>query len=196
MVFSKAFLSLSFSLFSHTLPIPHPVEIKVIKDLPWPPPVGQLDSSESPPDGEAGAPIPLQHSQHSYEDANGGSCMTAACLGGLQMMLAVTLDRCHVLRLALSSARHSPPPLPFPRSSCSLQFSRVGQQVFVLQDLAAAKRHWLFGASLLEAVELLWGIIPWHGRVIAIPFVLSSLPPNSQHFMAAFKVFSATALSI
>ncbi|KAF4804538.1 SH2 domain-containing adapter protein F [Turdus rufiventris] len=49
------------------------VEIKVIKDLPWPPPVGQLDSSESPPDGEAGAPIPLQHSQHSYEDANGPS---------------------------------------------------------------------------------------------------------------------------
>ncbi|XP_010083797.1 PREDICTED: SH2 domain-containing adapter protein F, partial [Pterocles gutturalis] len=26
------------------------VEIKVIKDLPWPPPVGQLDSGESPPD--------------------------------------------------------------------------------------------------------------------------------------------------
>ncbi|NWR04060.1 SHF protein, partial [Paradoxornis webbianus] len=46
------------------------VEIKVIKDLPWPPPVGQLDSSESPLDGEAGAPIPLQHS---YEDANGPS---------------------------------------------------------------------------------------------------------------------------
>ncbi|NWZ67074.1 SHF protein, partial [Acrocephalus arundinaceus] len=49
------------------------VEIKVIKDLPWPPPVGQLDSSESPLDGEAGAPIPPQHSQHSYEDANGPS---------------------------------------------------------------------------------------------------------------------------
>ncbi|NXH45755.1 SHF protein, partial [Dicaeum eximium] len=46
------------------------VEIKVIKDLPWPPPVGQLDSSESPPDGEAGAPLPPQHS---YEDANGPS---------------------------------------------------------------------------------------------------------------------------
>ncbi|NXY38796.1 SHF protein, partial [Pomatorhinus ruficollis] len=46
------------------------VEIKVIKDLPWPPPVGQLDSSESPLDGEAGAPIPPQHS---YEDANGPS---------------------------------------------------------------------------------------------------------------------------
>ncbi|KAM7039541.1 SH2 domain-containing adapter protein F-like isoform 4-T5 [Acridotheres tristis] len=49
------------------------VEIKVIKDLPWPPPVGQLDSSESPLDGEAGVPVPLQHSQHSYEDANGPS---------------------------------------------------------------------------------------------------------------------------
>ncbi|NWT94658.1 SHF protein, partial [Urocynchramus pylzowi] len=49
------------------------VEIKVIKDLPWPPPVGQLDSSESPPGGEAGAPLPPQHSQHSYEDANGPS---------------------------------------------------------------------------------------------------------------------------
>nr|XP_021409816.1 SH2 domain-containing adapter protein F isoform X1 [Lonchura striata domestica] len=49
------------------------VEIKVIKDLPWPPPVGQLDSSESPPDGEAGAPIPPQHGQHSYDDANGPS---------------------------------------------------------------------------------------------------------------------------
>uniref|UniRef100_A0A8D2N987 Src homology 2 domain containing F n=1 Tax=Zonotrichia albicollis TaxID=44394 RepID=A0A8D2N987_ZONAL len=46
------------------------VEIKVIKDLPWPPPVGQLDSSESPPDGEPGAPLPAQHS---YEDANGPS---------------------------------------------------------------------------------------------------------------------------
>uniref|UniRef100_A0A8C3NFD3 Uncharacterized protein n=1 Tax=Geospiza parvula TaxID=87175 RepID=A0A8C3NFD3_GEOPR len=50
------------------------VEIKVIKDLPWPPPVGQLDSSESPPDGEPGAPLPAQHS---YEDANGGSCVPA-----------------------------------------------------------------------------------------------------------------------
>ncbi|NWV09450.1 SHF protein, partial [Ptilonorhynchus violaceus] len=49
------------------------VEIKVIKDLPWPPPVGQLDSGESPPDGEAGAPVPPQHGQHGYEDANGPS---------------------------------------------------------------------------------------------------------------------------
>uniref|UniRef100_A0A8B9I6U8 Src homology 2 domain containing F n=1 Tax=Anser brachyrhynchus TaxID=132585 RepID=A0A8B9I6U8_9AVES len=52
------------------------VEIKVIKDLPWPPPVGQLDSGETPPDGEAGAPGPPQHGQQNYEDANGGSCMT------------------------------------------------------------------------------------------------------------------------
>uniref|UniRef100_A0A8C3BEP6 Src homology 2 domain containing F n=1 Tax=Cairina moschata TaxID=8855 RepID=A0A8C3BEP6_CAIMO len=47
------------------------VEIKVIKDLPWPPPVGQLDSGETPPDGEAGAPGPPQHGQQNYEDANG-----------------------------------------------------------------------------------------------------------------------------
>lgn len=68
--------------------------------------------------------------------------------------------------------------------------------MFVLLHLAAAKRHWLFGASLLEAAELLWEIIPWHGRIITVPFVLSSLSPNSQHLMAAFKVFSATAPSI
>ncbi|XP_040455833.1 SH2 domain-containing adapter protein F isoform X1 [Falco naumanni] len=49
------------------------VEIKVIKDLPWPPPVGQLDSGESPLDGEAGASVPPQHGQPSYEDANGPS---------------------------------------------------------------------------------------------------------------------------
>uniref|UniRef100_A0A8B9V764 Src homology 2 domain containing F n=1 Tax=Anas zonorhyncha TaxID=75864 RepID=A0A8B9V764_9AVES len=49
------------------------VEIKVIKDLPWPPPVGQLDSGETPPDGEAGAPGPPQHGQQNYEDANGPS---------------------------------------------------------------------------------------------------------------------------
>ncbi|OXB81930.1 UNVERIFIED_CONTAM: hypothetical protein H355_004013 [Colinus virginianus] len=49
------------------------VEIKVIKDLPWPPPVGQLDSGESPPDGEASASVPPQHILQSYEDANGPS---------------------------------------------------------------------------------------------------------------------------
>ncbi|NXX99916.1 SHF protein, partial [Centropus bengalensis] len=46
------------------------VEIKVIKDLPWPPPVGQLDSGETPPDGEGGAPVPAQPG---HEDTNGGS---------------------------------------------------------------------------------------------------------------------------
>ncbi|XP_068026379.1 SH2 domain-containing adapter protein F isoform X3 [Melanerpes formicivorus] len=49
------------------------VEIKVIKDLPWPPPVGQLDSSESPLEGEGGASVPLQHGQPSFEDTNGPS---------------------------------------------------------------------------------------------------------------------------
>ncbi|XP_065544103.1 SH2 domain-containing adapter protein F isoform X2 [Lathamus discolor] len=49
------------------------VEIKVIKDLPWPPPVGQLDSSESPADSEAGASVPPQHGQPGYEDTNGPS---------------------------------------------------------------------------------------------------------------------------
>uniref|UniRef100_H3AUM0 Src homology 2 domain containing F n=1 Tax=Latimeria chalumnae TaxID=7897 RepID=H3AUM0_LATCH len=34
------------------------VEIKVIKDLPWPPPVGQLDSSPTKPDGE----VPVSYS--------------------------------------------------------------------------------------------------------------------------------------
>ncbi|XP_046781265.1 SH2 domain-containing adapter protein F isoform X4 [Gallus gallus] len=49
------------------------VEIKVIKDLPWPPPVGQLNSGETPPDGEASASVPPQHGPQSYEDANGPS---------------------------------------------------------------------------------------------------------------------------
>ncbi|KAM7039542.1 SH2 domain-containing adapter protein D-like isoform 5-T6 [Acridotheres tristis] len=61
------------------------VEIKVIKDLPWPPPVGQLDSSESPLDGEAGVPVPLQHSQHSYEDANGRN-KTSSAVSGSQIL--------------------------------------------------------------------------------------------------------------
>lgn len=82
LVVSKPFLSLFLFLFlSLRAPPPPPVEIKVIKDLPWPPPVGQLDSGESPPDSEAGASVPLQHGQPSYEDANGGSCMTAGCPG-------------------------------------------------------------------------------------------------------------------
>lgn len=80
---SLLFLSFSFSLF---LPLPHPssypVEIKVIKDLPWPPPVGQLNSGETPPDGEASASVPPQHGPQSYEDANGGCRMTAGIRGG------------------------------------------------------------------------------------------------------------------
>ncbi|XP_050165237.1 SH2 domain-containing adapter protein F isoform X7 [Myiozetetes cayanensis] len=61
------------------------VEIKVIKDLPWPPPVGQLDSGESPPDSEAGAPVPPQHSQHSYEDTNGRN-KTSSAVSGTQVL--------------------------------------------------------------------------------------------------------------
>uniref|UniRef100_G1MQA1 SH2 domain-containing protein n=1 Tax=Meleagris gallopavo TaxID=9103 RepID=G1MQA1_MELGA len=76
---SLLFLSFSYSLF---LPLPHPssypVEIKVIKDLPWPPPVGQLDSGETPPDSEASASVPPQHGLQSYEDANGIPCSSAA----------------------------------------------------------------------------------------------------------------------
>ncbi|XP_067390837.1 SH2 domain-containing adapter protein F isoform X1 [Emydura macquarii macquarii] len=47
------------------------VEIKVIKDLPWPPPVGQLNSGASPPDGEAQPPTQPGQPQPSHEDANG-----------------------------------------------------------------------------------------------------------------------------
>ncbi|XP_043350200.1 SH2 domain-containing adapter protein F isoform X3 [Dermochelys coriacea] len=46
------------------------VEIKVIKDLPWPPPVGQLDSGTSPPDGETHAPAHRSQPQHNHEDTN------------------------------------------------------------------------------------------------------------------------------
>ncbi|XP_059558480.1 SH2 domain-containing adapter protein F isoform X7 [Myotis daubentonii] len=51
------------------------VDIKVIKDLPWPPPVGQLDSSPSLPDGDrdiSGPASPLP--EPSLEDGSGGSC--------------------------------------------------------------------------------------------------------------------------
>ena len=51
-----------------------PVDIKVIKDLPWPPPVGQLDSSPSLPDGDrdiSGPASPLPES--GLEDGSGGS---------------------------------------------------------------------------------------------------------------------------
>ncbi|XP_039349030.1 SH2 domain-containing adapter protein F isoform X4 [Mauremys reevesii] len=47
------------------------VEIKVIKDLPWPPPVGQLDSGASPPATEAHAPAHPRQPQHGHEDTNG-----------------------------------------------------------------------------------------------------------------------------
>lgn len=50
-----------------------PVDIKVIKDLPWPPPVGQLDSSPSLPDGDrdiSGPASPLP--EPSLEDCSGG----------------------------------------------------------------------------------------------------------------------------
>lgn len=61
------------SLFS--LLLLAPVDIKVIKDLPWPPPVGQLDSSPSLPDGDrdiSGPASPLP--EPSLEDGSGGSC--------------------------------------------------------------------------------------------------------------------------
>lgn len=76
-VSTSAFLCLCLcpclSLFS--LLLLAPVDIKVIKDLPWPPPVGQLDSSPSLPDGDrdiSGPASPLLES--SLEDSSGGSC--------------------------------------------------------------------------------------------------------------------------
>lgn len=66
-------------LFSVSVPVSFlllaPVDIKVIKDLPWPPPVGQLDSSPSLPDGDrdiSGPASPLP--EPSLEDSSGGSC--------------------------------------------------------------------------------------------------------------------------
>ncbi|XP_057399967.1 SH2 domain-containing adapter protein F isoform X4 [Balaenoptera acutorostrata] len=50
------------------------VDIKVIKDLPWPPPVGQLDSSPSLPDGDrdiSGPASPLPES--GLEDGSAGT---------------------------------------------------------------------------------------------------------------------------
>lgn len=65
-------LCLCLSLFSRLLLAP--VDIKVIKDLPWPPPVGQLDSSPSLPTGDRdisgpASPVP----EPSQEDGSGGS---------------------------------------------------------------------------------------------------------------------------
>lgn len=113
---SLLFLSFSFSLF---LPLPHPssypVEIKVIKDLPWPPPVGQLNSGETPPDGEASASVPPQHGPQSYEDANGGCRMTAGIRGGCSRCL---LGRCQLCATHCRSP--SPPSPPFSSSSSPL----------------------------------------------------------------------------
>ncbi|NXT95319.1 SHF protein, partial [Anhinga rufa] len=116
------------------------VEIKVIKDLPWPPPVGQLDSGESPLDGESSASVPPQHGQPSYEDANGGSRLTVGCLGKLWLALAgpclaaqLVPGCCDASKLAQTwqgSASclqalpdiHLPPP-PSPSSSWLIHFS-------------------------------------------------------------------------
>ncbi|XP_072480779.1 SH2 domain-containing adapter protein F isoform X1 [Notamacropus eugenii] len=48
------------------------VDIKVIKDLPWPPPVGQLDSSPSLPDGDGdiSAPVSPLLPEPSLEDSS------------------------------------------------------------------------------------------------------------------------------
>lgn len=67
-------LCLCHCLFLFSLLLLAPVDIKVIKDLPWPPPVGQLDSSPSLPDGDrdiSGPASPLP--EPSLEDSSGGS---------------------------------------------------------------------------------------------------------------------------
>lgn len=111
--------------------------------------MGQLDSGESPADGEAGAPVPPQHGQPSYEDTNGGSRGTVGVRGGC----SCRPDVCPSLFYVFSS---SVTPLDTQQSSCARGLSG--------------------------------------GRVITLSFVLSSLPPNSQCLMAAFTVFSTTAL--
>jgi hypothetical protein len=73
-VSTSAFLCLCHCLFLFSLLLLAPVDIKVIKDLPWPPPVGQLDSSPSLPDGDrdiSGPASPLP--EPSLEDSSGGS---------------------------------------------------------------------------------------------------------------------------
>lgn len=65
----------------------------MIKDLPWPPPVGQLDGGASPPEGEAGPLTPAQHgpSQQSHEDTNGECYATGQrpcfTIGRISLML-------------------------------------------------------------------------------------------------------------
>lgn len=73
-VSTSAFLCLCHCLFLFSLLLLAPVDIKVIKDLTWPPPVGQLDSSPSLPDGDrdiSGPASPLP--EPSLEDSSGGS---------------------------------------------------------------------------------------------------------------------------
>lgn len=73
-VSTSAFLCLCHCLFFFSFLLLAPVDIKVIKDLPWPPPVGQLDSSPSLPDGDrdiSGPASPLP--EPSLEDSSGGS---------------------------------------------------------------------------------------------------------------------------
>lgn len=57
----------------------HSVEIKVIKELPWPPPVGQLDSNTVIEESDVNTSLSQQPpssphlpSQNSLEDTNGG----------------------------------------------------------------------------------------------------------------------------
>lgn len=74
-VSTSASFRLCHCLFLSSLLLLAPVDIKVIKDLPWPPPVGQLDSSPSLPDGDrdiSGPASPLP--EPSLEDGSGGSC--------------------------------------------------------------------------------------------------------------------------
>lgn len=151
---SLLFLSFSFSLF---LPLPHPssypVEIKVIKDLPWPPPVGQLNSGETPPDGEASASVPPQHGPQSYEDANGGCRMTAGIRGGCSRCL---LGRCQLCATHCRSP--SPPSPPFSSSSSPLAcLSWAGHRCLSLP----LPRLQLHDAFVPAVVKLHQGIFQW-----------------------------------
>lgn len=174
---SLLFLSFSFSLF---LPLPHPssypVEIKVIKDLPWPPPVGQLNSGETPPDGEASASVPPQHGPQSYEDANGGCRMTAGIRGGCSQCL---LGRCQLCATHCRSPSPPSPPLLFLLFPLGLPV--LGRtQMFVLASSTSPVTRYLCACGGRAAPE------DFSVAVIISCFVPSSLPPNSQHLIAAF----------
>lgn len=58
--------------------VAHAVEIKVIKDLPWPPPVGQLNSTPPPVVEELESPSqtaqPLQGQTSCDQHHHGGCC--------------------------------------------------------------------------------------------------------------------------